>query len=76
MTKPSRLTSKGMEMPLVDRAVMLEKPAMLVGVMAASAEPATTTSQRPVATSRAPLATLWVPAAHAVTVVSQGPRKP
>ena len=44
--------------------------------MAASAEPAMTTSQRPVATSRAPLATLWVPAAQAVTVVSHGPRKP
>ena len=76
MTKPSRLTSNGIETPLVDKAVMLEKPAMLVGVMAASADPATTTSQRPVATRRAPLATLWVPAAQAVTVVSHGPRKP
>ncbi len=76
MTKPSRLMSNGLEIPLVDKAVMLAKAAVLVGVMAASAEPAMTTSQRPVAISRAPLATLWVPAAQAVTVVSQGPRKP
>ena len=55
---------------------MLEKPAMPIGVMAASADPASTTSHRPVAIRRAPLPTLWVPAAQAVTVVSHGPRKP
>ena len=34
------------------------------------------TSQRPVAMSRAAAATEWVPAAHAVTTHSEGPRHP
>ena len=34
------------------------------------------TSQRPLATSRAALATAWVPAAQAVTTFSDGPRQP
>src|SRR5581483_3701769 len=76
ITNPSRRESKGIETPLDDSAVMLEKPAMLVSVIAASADPAITTSHRPVATRRAPLPTEWVPAAHAVTVVSHGPRNP
>ena len=44
--------------------------------MTASAPPATTTGQRPLATSRAALPIAWVPAAHAVVTVSQGPPSP
>src|SRR5579875_2336694 len=76
MTKPSRRRSKGMETPRGERAVMLVKQAMAVSVRHASELPASMTSQRPVAIRRAPLATLWVPAAQAVTVFSQGPRNP
>src|SRR3954463_10832623 len=76
MTNPSRSTSNGRDTPLDDRAVMLPKPAMAVGVMAASLPPASITSQRPMGMSRAALPTEWVPAAQAVTVVSHGPRNP
>ncbi len=51
----------------VDIAVMLRKPAMAVGVIAASVPPVTTASHRPLAISRAALPMAWVPAAHAVT---------
>src|SRR5438270_1344089 len=76
MTKPSRLASNGIETPLVDNAVILANPASPIGVIAASEDPARTTSHRPVATRRAPAPTLWVPAAHAVTMDSHGPHNP
>ena len=76
MTKPSLDTSKGRETPEVDRAVMLLKPAIPVGVMAASDPPVRTASQTPEAMSRAALPMAWVLAAQAVTVASQGPRQP
>ena len=69
-------TSNGREIPDDEMAVMLVKPATPVGVMAASALPAITASQRPVWISRAPLPIEWVPAAHAVVVVSHGPCQP
>jgi len=55
---------------------MLVKAASPTGVSPASQPPATTTSQRPAAMSLAALPMLWVPAAQAVTVVSNGPRNP
>jgi hypothetical protein len=55
---------------------MTVKAATVVGVMDASAPPASTTSHRPSATIRAPAATEWVPAAQAVVSVSEGPWKP
>ena len=64
---------EGPRHPVVDSAVMLAKAAMPTGVIAASAPPPMTTSQRPVATSRAAAAIAWVPAAQAVTMVSHGP---
>ncbi len=76
MTKPSRSLSKGRDTPVVDSAVMFSKPATPVGVMALSVPPVTTASQRPLTIRRAALPMEWVPAAQAVTVVSQGPRKP
>ena len=62
--------------PDVDSAVMLAKPASAVGVAAASLPPVTTASQRPQAISRAALPMAWVPAAHAVQIVSFGPCRP
>src|SRR5487761_2665404 len=47
-----------------------------VGLIAASAPPVTTTSQRPEEMRRAALPIAWVAEAHAVTTVSHGPRKP
>ena len=44
--------------------------------MTASAPPATATVERPEATRRAALPMAWVPAAHAVVTVSQGPPSP
>ena len=76
MTKPSRSRSKGRDTPVVLSAVMFSKPATPVWVMALSVPPVRTALQRPVAMSRAALPMEWVPAAQAVTVVSQGPRKP
>ena len=55
---------------------MLVKAPIPTGVMAASAPPPMATSQRPEATRRAAAATEWVPAAQAVVIDSQGPRKP
>jgi hypothetical protein len=76
MQKPSRPTSNGRDRPVRERAVITVKAATVVGVMDASAPPASTTSHRPSATIRAPAATEWVPAAHAVVSVSDGPWKP
>ncbi len=76
MTKPSRRASNGRLQPLLVMAVMFVKAATPVEDRGASDDPATTTSHRPDATSRAPLITEWVPAAQAVTTVSHGPRKP
>src|SRR6516225_11636002 len=76
MTNPSLFTSNGRETPEEDRAVILVKAASPTGVRPASDPPAIITSQRPVETRRAALAMLCVPAAHAVTVDSHGPRKP
>ena len=59
-----------------DSARMIEKAAVLVGVMSDSAPPASTRSQRPSATSRAPAPIEWVPAAQAVVIVSHGPCSP
>ena len=64
------------ETPDVERAVMLPKPASDVTVAAASAPPVTTASQRPQAISRAAFPMAWVPAAHAVQIVSLGPCRP
>ena len=63
-------------MPLDDSAVMLANPASAIGVMTASAPPATASGTRPDATSRAALPMACVPAAHAVVTVSQGPVRP
>ena len=76
ITKPSRATSKGREMPAVVNAVMLPKPASDVVVAAASVPPVTTASQRPQAINRAAYPIAWVPAAHAVHTVSLGPCNP
>ncbi len=76
ITKPSRRKSKGRDTPTVDSAVMLAKPWVPTGVMAASELPVSTASHRPVAIMRAALPTEWVPAAQAVTMVSHGPCQP
>ena len=76
MTKPSRRTSKGRDCPLVDSAVMLPKAASATGVIAASAPPASTASQRPVAIRRWAARIECVPDAQAVVIVSHGPRQP
>ena len=76
MTKPSRSTSNGREMPLLESAVMLAKPATPVGVIAASEPPVITASQMPSEMRRAALPMACVLAAHAVTVDSHGPRQP
>src|SRR5437763_16176802 len=75
-TKPSRSRSKGRETPDFDKGVMLPRPERVTGIIAASAPPASITSQRPDATRRAPLPMACAPAAHAVATVSQGPRHP
>ena len=59
-----------------DVAVMLMKPCRDTGLIAASEPPATIASAYPAAIQRAALPMDWVPAAQAVTVVSQGPWKP
>ena len=77
MTKPSRPSvERTGDAADDDSAVMFVKPAMPVGVIAASVPPASTASQRPLAMSRAALPIACVPAAHAVTVVSHGPAQP
>jgi len=76
ITKPSRSLSKGRDTPEDDRAVMFSNPATPVVVIELSVPPVITASQRPVKIRRAALPIEWVPAAHAVTVVSHGPRKP
>jgi hypothetical protein len=53
---------------------MFVNPASAVAVNGASVPPLSTTSQRPVAMRRAALPIAWVEAAHAVAVVSHGPR--
>ena len=62
--------------PVRDSAVIVVNAATVVGVMDDSAPPASTASQRPSATMRAPAATECVPAAQAVVSVSHGPRQP
>ena len=63
-------------MPVDDSAVMLPKPAIDVGVLAASVPPVTTASASPQAMRRAAYPMACVPAAHAVQIVSLGPLKP
>jgi len=55
---------------------MFTKAPMATSWMAASAPPPMATSQRPDATRRAAAVTAWVPAAHAVAMVSDGPCQP
>ena len=55
---------------------MLAKAAIPTSVMAASVPPPMATSSRPVATNRAAYPMLWVPAAQAVTIASDGPCQP
>jgi len=55
---------------------MFVKAAIPTSVMAASAPPPMATSNRPDATSRAAYPMLWVPAAHAVVMDSDGPCQP
>ena len=74
--EPVAPVSKGRDRPLRDSAVMVVNPATVVGVIDDSAPPASTASQRPSKTIRAPAATEWVPAAQAVVRVSHGPRQP
>ena len=62
MQKPSRSRSNGREQPERDSAVIVPNAASVVGVIDASAPPASTTSHRPSATIRAPAAIEWVPA--------------
>ena len=76
ITKPSRVAANGSLTFRDDIAVMLVKPARLVGVMAASLPPAATTSQRPLAIHMAASTSAWVPAAHAVLTVWHGPCQP
>ena len=57
-------------------AVMFVNPARPTGVIAASAPPAATTSQRPLAIHMAASTRAWVPAAHAVLTVWHGPCQP
>ena len=76
ITNPSRPASNGREIPADEKAVMLVNPAMAASTNGASLPPASTTSQRSWATSRAALARAWVPAAQAVQVFSAGPWKP
>ena len=76
MTKPSRRRSKGLEIPELESAVMLVNAARPISAIAASAPPVMTASQRPYWMRRAALPMDWVPAAHAVTTVSHGPRQP
>src|ERR1039458_3956006 len=76
MTKPAPRESKGLDCPEVDRAVMLVNAATATSWIAASAPPPMATSQRPDATRRAAAVTAWVPAAHAVEMVSDGPCQP
>ena len=76
MTKPSRSAANGCDTPRLDIAVMLVNPARLTGVIEASAPPASTTSQRPLATHIAASTRAWVPAAQAVLTVWHGPCQP
>src|SRR5262245_19975924 len=76
ITKPSRVAANGSLTPRDDIAVMLVKPARLVGVMAASLPPAAITSQRPLAIHIAASTSACVPAAHAVLTVWHGPCHP
>ncbi len=76
MTKPSRSTSNGLEMPSEEKAVIFVKPAMELPVNADSVPPAITTSHRSEAISLAALIIACVPAAQAVQVFSAGPLKP
>ena len=55
---------------------MLPKAASATGVIAASAPPARTASQRPLAIRRWPASNECVPDAQAVAIVSHGPRQP
>ena len=55
---------------------MLANAATATGCRLASAPPPTTTSHRPEAIRRAAAAMAWVPAAHAVTMTSEGPCHP
>jgi hypothetical protein len=76
MISPSRSLSNGRQIPDFEAAVMLTKPWRATGVIDASDPPLIITSQRPSMMSRAALPMAWVPAAQAVTVVSQGPCSP
>ena len=75
-TKPSRVVSKGLLVPVLESAVMLAKPASAVMVSADSAPPVITTSHRSQAICRAAYPMAWVEAAQAVQIVSHGPWKP
>ncbi len=74
MMNPSRSASNGRDTPVDERAVMFPKPASAVSVIDASAPPLSTASQRPLVINRAALPMACVLAAHAVVVVSHGPR--
>src|ERR1700694_2790259 len=75
-TNPSRSTSNGRLEPEVDRAVMLPKLATPMEHPADSAPPVTTASHMPQEMSRAAYPIACVDAAHAVQMVSLGPRRP
>ena len=78
MTKPSRRTSNGLDSPDVESAVMLPKAAIATPrVIAASAPPVRTASQRPLAIKRWPASRSSACRRRTrSTIVSQGPRQP
>ena len=63
-------------MPAEEVAVILMNPCVPVGVLDASDPPASIASQRPQRIALNALPMLWVLAAQAVAVVSQGPVNP
>ena len=81
MTKPSRPVSQGRLAPCGSSlrelsALALAKPAMAVGVMAASDPPASMTSASPYWIMRPASPMAWVPVVHAVTIDRLGPFSP
>ena len=80
-TKPSRLASNGREALVgsslrVDIAFIWQNPAMVSGMMIASAPPAIITSASPRSMRRAASPRAWLPVAHAVTTDELGPLAP
>ena len=76
MTKPSRRTSNGRDMPSRDSAPMRLNAARHSPVSAASVPPATTTSASPRSIMRLASPIAWLPVAQADATLNPGPWMP